>query len=78
MEKAIIFSVNEIARKLQTTGNVVRRLLREGSLKGFKVGGALNDWKILSVDFENFLDREYKNTTRSFWDKRFKGNRRKK
>ena len=78
MKKVLIFTVNEIAKKLKTTGNVVRRLLRRGMLKGFKIGGALNDWKILSSDFENFIDREYKNTTRSFWDKRFKGNKSKK
>lgn len=62
----IVFSVGDICKRLNVSPVVVRKLLRDRKLKGFKIGSRLADWKILSSDFENFLEKEYEQLNKRF------------
>jgi hypothetical protein len=44
-----IYSVNEAAKKLDLDPSQVRRLLKDGSIKGKKLG---HDWVVLSLDYK--------------------------
>jgi putative molybdopterin biosynthesis protein len=49
-----MLTVEEIARRLNTTSHVVNRLIRDGLLTGYKVG---REWRVDPTDFEEFLQR---------------------
>lgn len=51
----------------------VTKLIRIGKLKGVKFGKNSSKYKIFSSDVEDYLLREYKNTNRKIWDRRFAG-----
>ncbi len=47
------YSPDEVAKKYNVSGVVVRKWLREGKLKGFKLGG--NIWRIHEAELEQFV-----------------------
>ncbi len=47
-----MLTVEEIARRLNTTPNTVNRFIRTGLLPGYKVG---REWRVEPADFEEFL-----------------------
>lgn len=47
------YSPEEVAEKYNVSGVVVRKWLREGKLKGFKLGGKI--WRIPEVELERFV-----------------------
>ena len=47
------YSPEEIAGKFNVSGVVVRKWLREGKLKGMKLGGKL--WRISEADLDEFV-----------------------
>ena len=47
------YSPEEIAEKYNVSGVVVRKWLREGKLKGIKLGGRI--WRVPEADLEQFL-----------------------
>ena len=47
--------VNEVARILQVTEWTVRKLLRRGHLKGFKMKG-MRGWRIRRADLTEFME----------------------
>jgi len=53
-----VFSTSQIAERLGITGESVRRMLRDGVLKGFKLGGSTSrrHWRIKQQDLEAFID----------------------
>ena len=48
-----IFSVRDVAEKLQVTEGAVRSWLQAGELKGVKLGRI---WRIMEYDLEEFLE----------------------
>jgi excisionase family DNA binding protein len=49
-----LFTVGEIAAHLRVNEFTVRRWLREGRLRGFRLGGP-SGWRIRASDFERFI-----------------------
>jgi excisionase family DNA binding protein len=47
-------TVDEIARRLSISTQLVNRLIRDGLLTGYKVG---REWRVDPADFEEFLRR---------------------
>ena len=47
------YSPEEVAEKYNISGVVVRKWLREGKLKGIKLGGKI--WRIPEVELEQFV-----------------------
>jgi excisionase family DNA binding protein len=45
----LIYSTNEAAQKLGLSPDHVRRLVRDGEIKGKKLG---HDWVVLSLDYK--------------------------
>lgn len=50
-----LFTIDEIAQILNMHVKTVRGYLRDGKIKGFKIGG---EWRIKESEFTNFLNRE--------------------
>ena len=49
-----IYTVEEVAERLKITPFAVRTLLRDGSIKGFKLG---KFWRIKDSELEKFVNR---------------------
>jgi excisionase family DNA binding protein len=47
-----MLTVEEVARRLNTTQGTVNRWIRDGLLPGYKVG---REWRVAPEDFEEFL-----------------------
>ncbi|MDY6826520.1 MAG: helix-turn-helix domain-containing protein [Bacillota bacterium] len=47
------YSPDEVAEKYNVSGVVVRKWLREGKLKGFKLGGKI--WRIPEAELDRFV-----------------------
>ena len=52
-----IYTPEEIAEILKVEPDTIRRYLRDGKLKGFKVG---NHWRIKEEDLQEFIENQYK------------------
>ena len=50
-----LLTVEEIAKRLNTTTHFVNRMLREGVLPGYKVG---REWRVEPAEFEAYLRRQ--------------------
>jgi excisionase family DNA binding protein len=51
-----ILSVKEVASLFDTSENTIRKMLKEGKLKGFReVGTAAHPWSILRSDLIDFF-----------------------
>jgi excisionase family DNA binding protein len=50
-----LFTVNEVADFLKLDPNVIKRLLREKKLKGFKVTGG-NHWRVSETDLQDYIN----------------------
>lgn len=50
-----IYTPEEAAQILKLNGQTIRRFLREGRLKGSKIG---RTWRITEEQIKEFLDRE--------------------
>ena len=72
MKSIILLNVSETAKILGVRKDKVTELIRDGKLKGIKFGKNSSKYKIFSSDVEDYLLREYKNTNRKTWDKRYK------
>ena len=48
----MVYTIEEVAKKLQITENTLRRLLRNKKIKGLKVG---KEWRIKEIDLDEFL-----------------------
>jgi excisionase family DNA binding protein len=58
MEPKSCYTVDDVAEILSVSGNTVRRLLREGKLKGGKMGdgeSAKAPWRIQHEDLDSFM-----------------------
>ena len=53
-----LFSPEEVAEQLGVTPNTVRTWLRDGSLKGIKLGKKI--WRVNETELQEFLNREAK------------------
>jgi excisionase family DNA binding protein len=51
-----LFTVGEIAAHLRVNEFTVRRWLREGRLRGFRLGGP-SGWRIRASDLDSFIRR---------------------
>jgi len=51
------YSPEEVAEKYNVSGVVVRKWLREGKLKGFKLGGKI--WRIPETELEHFVQNGF-------------------
>lgn len=51
------YTINEVADLLQVSVLTVRKYLKEGSLKGFKLG---NNWRIPKDAYEDFVKTKMK------------------
>jgi len=72
----VILKVKEVARILSMQKQGVRKLIRKGKLKGFRMRTSpknISDWRILSADLQEYISKEYSDGTRKFWDKRCAG-----
>ena len=50
-----LLTVTQVAEYLKQNAFVIRRKLRNGEIKGFKISG--RDWRIKRVDLEEYLNR---------------------
>ena len=78
MKSIILLNVTEVAKILGLSKLRVIQLIRQQKLKGIKLGGSskvknTSKYKIFSSDLEDYLLKEYQDSTRKFWDKRFRG-----
>ncbi|MHB0978876.1 MAG: helix-turn-helix domain-containing protein [Thermoleophilia bacterium] len=48
-----VYTVNQVAEMLQTAPLTIRRYLKAGKIRGFKVG---KDWRITESDLQAFID----------------------
>lgn len=51
-----LLTIPEVARRLRISEWTVRRWLREGRLKGFRIGGTRAGWRVREEDLEAFLE----------------------
>lgn len=73
MKNVILLNVNETSKILGVKEDAVTKLIIDGKLKAVRYGKKTSKYRILSSDVEGYLLKEYKNTNRSSWDKRFAG-----
>ena len=50
-----LLTVQQVAEMLQMNEEVIRRYLRDGRIKGFKVG---RDWRVKEKDLEKFINEK--------------------
>ncbi|HLF76359.1 MAG TPA: helix-turn-helix domain-containing protein [Dehalococcoidia bacterium] len=55
-----LLTVEEVAHRLRLHAESVRRLLREGDLRGFRLAGR---WRISEKDLDDFLERRRQDMT---------------
>jgi len=48
------WSPEELAKEYRVSENVIRKLLREGEVKGVKIG---KQWRIADEDWQRYLER---------------------
>ena len=48
-------TVHEVARQLATSDDVVRQMLRDGRIAGFKAGG---QWRIPRISLSEYLKKQ--------------------
>jgi excisionase family DNA binding protein len=54
-KEADYYTPSQVAEKLQLEAESVTRLLRQGKLPGYKVGGA---WRINKAEFARFMETQ--------------------
>ena len=57
MTEERLYTVQEVAGRLKTTPETVRRWLRSGRLRGIRLGGTKLGYRIAETDLQRFLDR---------------------
>lgn len=57
MAEERLYTVQEVAARLKTTPETVRRWLRSGRLRGIRLGGTKLGYRISEADLQRFLDR---------------------
>ncbi len=50
-----LLTVPEVAERIRVSPELVRRWLRQGRLRGVRLGGTRLGWRILDADLERFL-----------------------
>ncbi len=63
------YSLKEVAEKYNVSGVVVRKWLREGKLKGFKLGGKI--WRTPETELEHFVQNGFTTEKKSVWSAHF-------
>ena len=57
MAEEKLYTVQEVAERVRTTPETVRRWLRSGRLRGIRLGGTKLGYRIAESDLQRFLDR---------------------
>ena len=57
MNEERLFTVAEVAARLRTSQETIRRWLRSGRLRGIRLGGTRAGYRIAESDLQRFLDR---------------------
>ncbi len=59
-----LLTLDEVSQRLGVSVYTLRLWLREGRLKGFRMGGSKLGWRVREVDLDRFID-EMANEPRS-------------
>ena len=51
-----LLTVPEVAERLRLSIFTVRELLKEGRLRGFRLGGTKSGWRVTDADLQAFID----------------------
>ena len=54
-EQPELLTVPETARRLRVTEETVRRMLRDGRIRGVRLGGTKSGWRVVAASVDQFI-----------------------
>jgi excisionase family DNA binding protein len=57
MSEERLLTVREVAERIRTSPQTVRRWLQQGRLRGFRPGGTKLGYRVREADLQRFLDQ---------------------
>jgi excisionase family DNA binding protein len=57
MAEERLLTVREVAERIRTSPQTVRRWLQQGRLRGFRPGGTKLGYRVREADLQHFLDQ---------------------